>query len=156
VRAPRNRDELIVWRTVIALSLAVLILAADSASARSAKVRGPFLLVTLPALGTVTWRCEDSRQADFALGFRAFAASADVHVRLHVGRRTIRRRQVLPGRSVRLPFLRSRVQQLDIIQGTGAGTLRAFVRVHFVPNYPSTYCWSYMPPRIDVRVHPRQ
>lgn len=144
------------WRMFTALSLGVLILTAASAPARSVKVRGPFLLVALPALGTVTWRCEDSRRGDFALGFRAASASADVRVRLHVGRRTIRRRQVLPGRSAFFPFLRTRVQQLDLVQGTGAGTLRAFVRVDFVPNHPSTYCWSYLPPRIDVRVHPRQ
>ena len=95
------------------------------------------------------------RQSSLALGFRAFVISADSYVRLHVGRRTIARRHVVPGHSVRFPYVRSHLQQLDLLQGTEAGTLRAFVTVDFAPHGTSGYCWPHMPPRVDVRVLPR-
>lgn len=159
----RSSYCLMPMRSLAALSLVVaLILMTPSASARSTKVRGPFLLISLPAIGTITWRCDRSKQPSpalafrgVALGFRAFVASATVHLRLHVRTRTIVARVVQPGESVRLPYLRSRVQQLDFIQKTGAGTLRAFVTVNFVWPATSTYCYSYLPPQIDVRVLPR-
>lgn len=110
--------------------MAALIVIAPSAMAKPANVRGPFLLVSLSSLGTVTWRCDPSTKpgvapglAAMALGFRADVASATDHVRFHVCHRTILRRVVQPGESIKLPYVRSRVQQLDIVQQTGAGTL---------------------------------
>ena len=117
-----------------------------------ASLHGPFLLVSLPALGTVNWRCGDG----FALGFDPFRVSADTYVRLHIGPRTIGRYRARPGRTLRLPFLRSRVQQLDFVQRTEPGTLRASVTVNFVRGVTYSYCWPYLPPRIDVRVLPRR
>ena len=61
-----------------------------------------------------------------------------------------------PGEAILLPYLRSRVQQLDLTQMTGAGTLRAFVRVEFAARGTSTYCYPYLPPRVEVRVLPRR
>lgn len=146
----------------IVLSVA-LALSAPAATARSAKARGPFLVVTLPALGTVTWRCDPARRPGLApglpglaLGFRAFPSSATDRLGFRVGGRTILRRVVQPGESVEFPYLRSRVQQLEIVQPTGAGTLRAFVTVTFVSPFIAPYCSSYLPPRIDVRVLPRR
>jgi hypothetical protein len=90
-----------------------------------------------------------------ALGFRHSGSATD-RLRLHVRGRTIITRVIQPDESFDLPYVRSRVQQLDIVQKTGAGTLRAFVSVDFVPHGPTTYCYGYLPPRIDVRVMPRQ
>lgn len=150
-------------RLVVLGLVGVVIVMAPSSSAAPAKVRGPFLLVSLPSLGTVTWRCDPARQPGLApglpglaLGFRSFRVSATDRLRFHVGERTILTRVVQPGQSVQLPYLRSRVQQLDIVQQTGAGTLRAFLTVSFVSPGTSTYCYSYLPPRIDVRVRPRR
>ena len=151
-------------RILASISLvAALIVTAPSATARPAAVRGPFLLVSLASLGTVTWRCDPSRRPGLApglpglaLGFRTLATGATERVRLHVGGRTILSRIVQPGQSIELPYIRSRVQQLDLLQATEAGTLRAFVTVNFAPHGISTYCYPYLPPRIDVRVLPRQ
>lgn len=145
-----------------ALSLAVaLILIAPSAVASSTKVHGPFLLASLPALGTITWSCDPARRPGLgpnlpglALGFRSFRATATEHLRLNVGKRTLLRRVVQPGESVQFPYLRSRM--LDVVQSTGAGTLRGFVTANFVPHGPTTYCYRYLPPRIEVRVEPRR
>lgn len=142
---------------------AALAVSASAATAELAEVRGPFLLVALPALGTVTWRCDPARRPGaapglpgLALGFRAFRSSATDRLRFRVGGRTILRRVVQPGESVEFPYLRRRVQQLEIVQPTGAGTLRAVVTVSFVSPAVAPYCYSYLPPRIDVRVLPRR
>lgn len=127
---------------------------APSSSAASATVRGPFLLVSLPSLGTVDWRCDAARQPGLALGFRAFSAGADLYLRLRAGGRTVLRRQILPGQMIRFPYLQARIQRLDFVQGTKAGTLRASVTVNFLPGFG--YCWPYFPPRMDVRVLPRR
>jgi hypothetical protein len=42
------------------------------------------------------------------------------------------------------------------VQKTGAGTLRAFVTVDFIPGGPTTYCYPYLPPRVDVYITPRR
>jgi hypothetical protein len=142
-------------RLLAALGLAVsLIVLAPAASGSSTKVRGPFLLVSLPSLGTMTWRCDPARGPGYALGFRAFPISAEDLLRLHIGRRTIVTRGILPGHGIRLPYLRSRVQQVNLVQGTEAGTLRAFVTVDFVPH-GNVYCYPYFPPKTTVRVLPR-
>lgn len=60
-----------------------------------------------------------------------------------------------PGESVRFPLLQARIQRLELVQFTGAGTLRASVTVDLVP--PGTgWCYSYLPPKTTVRVQPRQ
>jgi len=150
-------------RNLVALGVVCALILSAPAAASRRTTRGPFLLVSLPALGTVTWRCDPSLKpgvapglAAMALGFRAFVDSATDHIRLHVRDRTITTRVVQPGDSVDLPYVRSRVEQLDIVQQTGAGALRAFVTVDFVPHLPTTYCYPYLPPRIEVRVMPRR
>jgi hypothetical protein len=159
-RSQRRRPLI---RPLLAFTLvAALVLSAPSASARSTRVKGPFLLVALPALGTLTWRCDPSRHPGLAPGlpglalvFRAFEASADDSLRLRAGGRIVLSRRIFPGQSVALPYLQSGVQRVDLAQGTEAGTLRASVTVTFVLPSTATYCNSYLPPRIDVHVLPR-
>lgn len=138
---------------LLLLSAALAVLAAGSSSSVPTRQNGPFLLVSLPALGTVTWTCAPTRAAPYRLGFNAFHMSATQDVRFHVGRRTIVRRTIQPGDRVNFPWERSRLQQLDIVQGTKPGTLRAFVKVRFRARFE--HCASYMPPRLDVLVLPR-
>jgi hypothetical protein len=151
-------------RRLVCLTLfATLTLTGSAATASPRKIRGPFPLVTLPSLGTVTWRCDPDRRPglaqgwpSLALGFRSPRASATTRLRLHVRGRTIARRVVQPGSSTELPYLQSRVQHLELVQFTGAGTLRAFVKVSFVSPATATYCYPYLQPRVDVRLLPRQ
>jgi hypothetical protein len=133
--------------------------AVPSALARPARTPGgPFLLVALPALGTVTWRCDthDPARSDRrALGFRAFKDAATEAITLRVAGRAVAVHRLDPGRSVVFPWVRQRLLELDISQPTEPGTLRATVKVDFVPHRTYSYCWPYLPPRIDVRLLPR-
>src|SRR4029079_17616939 len=118
----------------LALALALVLVAALMAAggaegnrafaSRQDRVRGPFLLVSLASLGTVTWGCDPATQGRLALGFRAFASSADVATRLVVGTRTVTRTHGAPGSRVNYPYRRARLQKLEIIQATRAGTPR--------------------------------
>src|SRR5689334_23827864 len=112
-----------------ALCLSLTLAIAPARAASDGRARGPFLLVSLASLGVVTWRCDTTRHPDVALGFTAFDRSADTYVRLRAGGRTIAARHVLPGRSTRLPFVFPLRQQLELVQGTEAGTVRAKVSV---------------------------
>jgi hypothetical protein len=141
----------------------VALLAGTAADAHTTTVRGPWVLATLPALGTVTWRCDPKGQPRAApglgalgLGFRVFAWSATTDVRLRDASGTVTRLRLDPGHSVRFPFLPSHVQTLDFVQQTDAGKLVAHVRVDFVPHLLSTYCYPYLPPRVSVEVLPRR
>lgn len=119
--------------------------------------RGPFLLVTLPSLGTVTWTCDrPERYPSFTLGYRASPRYATTTIELRADRRRVARRVVQPGQRIRLPFSSARTQTLSFVQSTGAGELRASVFVDFVPNTPVIYCWPYAPPKITVQVSERR
>lgn len=134
-----------------------------TASASVARTRGPFLLISLPNLGTVTWRCDPAREPGpapglpgLALGFRASAVEATERLTLRVGGTTVVSRVVQPGDRFRLPYLHARVQRLDITQSIEPGTLSATVVVDFVPTPVVGYCAAYAPPKIDVYVSPRR
>ena len=149
-------------RAAAALVAFVILTTSAAGALRRHAERGPFLLVSLPALGTVTWRCDPSVKpgvapglAGMALGFRAFASSATDRLRFRAGRGVDVKRTVQPGRSVHFPFVPFHVQTLDVTQFTEAGTLRAHVLVDFVPQLLSTYCYPYLPPKVTVRVGPR-
>ena len=153
---------LLVMRTVVALCLAsVLIVVVPQGSAKEAKVKGPWQLVSLASLGTVTWRCDPKRHPGLAPGLPALAlgfnssALQSGGIRLRAGGRTILARRI-PAGPINLPYLHKRVQHLDIHVGGEDGTLRAFVVVDFAAGATSGYCWPYMPPKTEVRLLPRR
>jgi len=149
-------------RILPALCLAsLLIVAAPQATATGAKVRGPWRLVSLASLGTVTWRCDPNRHPGLAsglpglaLGFSSSALQSGV-IHLRVGGRTIVTRRI-PASPINLRYLHKRVQRLDIQVGGENGTLRAFVVVDFAAGATSGYCWPYTPPKTEVRLFPRR
>jgi hypothetical protein len=122
--------------------------AAPSNSHAATKSRA-FLLVTLPALGTVTWRCDPERQSFFALGYRQPFLSATTEVELRAAGRLVSRRTVNSD-AVRFRYLSTRRQRLSFVQATEPGTIRATVTVDFAGR--GTHCAFYMPPGIAVRV----
>ena len=147
----------------IALAGLTLIGSASPSSARTQKVRGPWSLVTLAALGSVTWRCDASRRPGLApglpglaLGFHVSPGGQTGTLRLRADARTIIDRVIEPGQIIALPFLQARVQQLDLAESGEDGTLRAVVTVDFEASPTSPYCFSYMPPRVDVHLSPRR
>jgi hypothetical protein len=151
-------------RRGIAVGLVGLaIVGSAHAASEERSVRGPFLLVSLPSMGSATWRCDTTRHPGLAphlpglaLGFDDSGSSASEQIRLRVGRRTIVSRRLQPGQSLQLPFLRARVQVIEVIQATSAGTSSASITVNFLAHPVVPYCWPYAPPRIDVHVSPRQ
>jgi hypothetical protein len=139
-----------------------LILAVATASGSPTTVRGPWRLVSLAALGAVTWRCDPSerpglapRLPGLALGFDVSRLGQTGTLRLRANGRTVLSRVIQPGQSIQLPYLHARVQRLDIEEGGEDGTLRATVTVDFAAPATSNYCWSYMPPKVDVQLHAR-
>jgi hypothetical protein len=123
-------------------------------SAERAHVRGPWLLVSLAALGTVTWRCDPARHPGLALGFRASPTGQDGSLRLRARGRTVSTHTFRPRQTIELPYLRAATQRLDITEGGENGSLRASVTVGFDAN-SGGYCFSYMPPKVDVHFGPR-
>ena len=137
-------------RSVLIAVLALAVAGASPAARTTlAGERGPFLLVGLPSLGTVSWRCDE--RGHYALGFHAFRLSADDGLRFHAGKVT-KAAGVRPGNSIRFPYVRARRQTLTVVQGTEPRTLRATVDVYFMPRYD--FCRSYLVPRVDVRIRP--
>ena len=133
------------------LVIAVLLMAgASSPAARpEAKPRGPFLVLSLPALGTVTWRCDPERRSFFALGYRPTRLSATTNVELQIEGHVVLRRSA-NAEGLRFPYLSAHRQRLSFVQATEPGTLRASVTVNFAGG--GTHCWAYMPPGITARV----
>lgn len=145
------------FRLLLALwCLTALISTAGSADASSVAVRGPWTLTALPAIGTITWRCQTSRSGErHGLGFDAFRSSATDRLQLRAGGRTIVGRLVQPGQRIALPYSTLR-QRLVISQSTEPGTLRAVVDVDFRPRPISpSHCFSYLPPALTVHLTPR-
>jgi hypothetical protein len=140
----------------LALLISVALISANGAVASESKVRGPWVLTALPAIGTVTWRCEPTRHGErLALGFRAFQDSATDRLEFRAGR-SVASRLVQPGQGLRLPYVNAYRQQLVLTQSTEPGTLRALVTVDFRPRPISpSHCWPYLPPGVTVQVFPR-
>lgn len=137
-----------------ALVLAGLVGCFLTAAAASSPSPTGNLLVSLPSLGTVTWRCTASA-GRYQLAFRAFRAGATTDVRLVVSGRTAARARVDPGESRRLSVA-GLSQTLELEQFTGAGTVRASVAVTFLRRPVASHCYSYSPPRLRVEVTPRR
>lgn len=149
--------------SLAAFCLAVSLLFAPATGSARPAVRGPWTLVSLAALGTVTWRCDASKRPGLAPGLPGLALGFDVArvgqtgtLRLRANGRTVLKRVIQPGQSIQLPYLHARVQQFEIEEGGEDGTLRATVTVDFAAPAISNYCWPYMPPSVDVQLHPCQ
>lgn len=153
-----------VMRRLMAVGFgACLILLSTQASASQVKVRGPWLLVSLASLGTITWRCDTTRHPGLAsglpglaLGFHSFALGQTASVSLRASGRPILTRVIQPGQSIQFPYLQNRTQRLDIAEGGEDGTLRALVTVDFAAPAVSNYCWPYMPPAVNVQLMARR
>jgi hypothetical protein len=130
-----------------AVVFASVVVAAPAAGAEAG--RGPFLLVALPSLGTVTWSCGGSGAHHVALGFRVNPIAATTAVAFIAGQ-TNRKVTLQPGQSTRFPLLAPGKQRLAIAQATEARLLRATVVATFSPD--QSYCFPYFPPRISVAV----
>lgn len=141
-------------RLVTLVIVSLVVIGAPSASARLEKERGPWLLTSLPSMGSITWRCTVGARPSpraYALGFRAFAASATDEVQLLVRGRVVLSRTMQPGESISFPHLGAAVERVEITQGTEARTLNASVSVDLKwAGY--SYCWSYLPPPVTVRM----
>lgn len=103
-------------RLVIAAATCVL---AASAAGEPVDRPQPYLLVALPSLGSVTWRC-GATDGVYALGYREFWSSATTTVTLRAHGRTVASRSVDPRQVVRFPFVRARVQRLTFPAEDGA------------------------------------
>jgi hypothetical protein len=139
----------------IALVLLVATTTVPAAVGGAAEAQQSSLLVALPALGSVTWRCGRTYGA-YGLGYREFWSSATTSMSLRADGRLLARRTVNPHQLVSFPLTRAAVQRLTFVQTTEPGTLRAVVTVRFrehAPGYPP--CEPYLPPRFSVSVYPR-
>ena len=129
---------------VAAVAASLAVVSAD-AEARTGG-RGPWLLTSVPSVGSITWRC-----SPYALGFHAYASSATDRVSFRAGGRTILSSTVQPGQTVRFPYVRSARQQVRITQATEPRTLQATVTVDF-GSAASPYCRPYLPPPVSLRL----
>ena len=116
--------------------------------------RGPWLLTTLPGMGTVSWRC--NARGLPALGLNGSSATATETLTFRAGGKARLHRVVQPGERVDLPYVRFPRQNVTIVQSTEPGTLKAVVTVDFTrrPISPS-HCLAYLPPALIVHVYPR-
>jgi hypothetical protein len=141
-------------RLVALVILLLVVIGGPIASARLESERGPWLLTSLPSMGSITWRCTAGARPSpraYALGFRALLSSATDEVQLLVNGRVVLSRTVQPGESVSFPHLAAAVQRVEVTQGTEPRTLKATITVDFKwAGY--SYCWSYLPPPVTVRV----
>lgn len=138
------------------LAIATVLLGAGllpTAAGAPPATAGPFPLVTMPSLGNASWLCATQKEM-WGLSFRVDPRAATTTIRFRAGART-RTVTLHPGERVRFPVLSARRQRLDVIQRIKPGTLRARLRVEFEMNGPVAHCYSYSPPRIDLRVAPR-
>jgi hypothetical protein len=135
---------------IVSIALALLALAATPT--HEERTRGPFVLVSVGELGTITWRCGE-RGERYAIGYRGSPLSATTVVRARIGHRRTRT-VVNPGGRIRFPLVRARRQKITLAQATEPGVLRATIVADFGAG-SIAHCWSYAPPRVDLRLTPR-
>ena len=139
---------------LLAVATTALVLATTAGGGAAARKPRAFLLVALPSLGSVTWRCGPT-DGIYGLGYREFWSSATTTVTLNAGGRTVRKR-VEPHQLVTFPFSRAAAQRLTFVQMTEPGTLRAVVTVHFAQSHAiAPPCQAYLPPPFSVQVSGR-
>jgi hypothetical protein len=137
-------------RVGIAALMGALCLVPSAGADVVAAPRGPFLLVGLPSLGAVSWRCAGPH-GRYALGFSVPERGATTVVRLAVRGRVVERATVDPGEARGFPP-RGLEQLLEVTQFTGAGTLQATVSARFDRRPTVSHCYAYSPPALIVRV----
>ncbi len=137
-----------------ALVLAGFVGCVASAAPANSPPPTPNLLVSLPSLGTATWRCTAS-PGRYQFAFRVFGTGATTDIRLVLAGRTVARARIDPGKTLRLPVA-GLSQTLELEQFTGAGTVRATVAVRFLRRPVASHCYRYSPPHIRVDVSPRR
>jgi|SRR5579862_3556469 len=151
-------------RVCLAVLVAATLLGpAVPASAEQTHVSGPWPLVSLAALGTVTWRCDPEARPRIArglpalaLGFRVARLGQTGHLTLMIGARAVVSRVIQPGEVMALPYLRAATQRLAITESGEDGTLQAAIVVTFQQHSLANYCWPYMPPDVHVHLSPRR
>jgi len=150
-------------KRIALIGLLIGLVVVGAGAANVANTRGPFMLISLPSLGEVTWRCDPSRHPGLApglpglaLGFHASADGQTGQLRLTSGARVILTSVTQPGQVILLPYLHDRLQRLDISQSGEDGTLRATVDVDFAPHPVVPYCYAYAPPKVNVQMLPRR
>jgi hypothetical protein len=137
-------------RASLGLLASALLAASPSTSAVAA--RGPFPLLTLHSLGSVTWSCAAPKEM-WGLAVRIEPRSATTTVRFRAGD-SRRSRTLDPGEGARFPVLRARRQWIHFEQRTGAGVLRARLRVEFGRGAVPSHCYPYAPPGIALQMEP--
>jgi hypothetical protein len=101
----------------------------------------------------VTWRCGQA-PGEYGLAFRVLPETATTEVRFEAAGTDGRDATVQPGERLQLP-LAGLSQRLELVQGTGAGNLRASVDVRFGRTPIVSHRFAYSPPRLTVEVEPR-
>jgi hypothetical protein len=141
-------------RAVATILTASLLFVPGAVARHQAPRCGPFFLVQLPSLGTLTWRTTTPNGQDWhGLAYKPTPPIATTELRLWVGGRVVRR--TVNDKAVVLPLSPNRFQAVTLSQMTEPGTLRASVRVDFKPGVTYTYCAPYMPPGLAITLHPR-
>lgn len=145
-----------VIRLPLVLCCLAALLATAGADARAVVVRGPWTLTALPAIGTITWRCQPSPSGErYGLGFVAFASSATDRLQLRASGHAVVDSLVQPGQRLTLPYAGLR-QKVVVTQSTEPGTLRADVDIDFRARPISrSHCFSYLPPALTLHLTPR-
>ena len=116
---------------------------------------GPFFLVKLPSLGTLTWRTATRNGKDWhGLGYRPTPPIATTFVGLRVGGRIVAGRTVNE-RAVRFSLYPHRYQVVRLTQITEPRTLKATITVDFRPGSAGEYCALYVPPGLRITLLPR-
>jgi hypothetical protein len=98
----------------------------------------------------VTWRCGQA-PGEYGLAFRVLPETATTEVRFEAAGTGVTRRCT---ERLQLP-LAGLSQRLELVQGTGAGNLRASVDVRFGRTPIVSHRFAYSPPRLTVEVEPR-
>lgn len=116
--------------------------------------KGPFDLISLASMGTVTWTCGVD-QAAYSLGFRPERNAATMRIVLRLDGAPSAR-FTLTSRDMPVKVSRARRQELRIAQRTGAGTLHARLSVDFGAQASARPCYPYLPPKTSVSMGPRR
>jgi hypothetical protein len=141
-------------RAFVACAAWLAFLAASGAPAGERAALGPFVLATLPSIGTVTWRCDPAPgPGRYGLGFIAFEQFATNGVAWRAATRHVTA-TVQPGETRRFPVSSAAVQVLDVSQPTEARTLRAslVVRLRGGGTPVESHCFAYLPPTLTLRL----